>query len=72
MNNPVTKKESNIEPLNPAQLLQIAVEKGLDVSNLEKLMDLEDRWEAKQAKMAFNNAFSKFQAEGPLSLVSGS
>jgi hypothetical protein len=47
----------------PADLLRIAVEKGADLSQLEKLMDLQERYEAKQAKRDYDAAFSAFKAE---------
>ena len=34
-------------------MIQIAVEKQVDISYLQKLMDLQDRHEEKQAKKAF-------------------
>lgn len=51
------------EDHTPSTLIAMAIEKGLDVNSLEKLMELQDRWEAKQAKKLFFNAMSKFQAE---------
>lgn len=50
---------------SPAQLLQVAVEKGADIPMLEKLMDMQDRWNATQAKTAFYEAFTGFQSEVP-------
>lgn len=50
---------------SPAHLIEMAVEKGTDPANLEKLMDLQDRWEQKQAKIAFDEAVSRFQLECP-------
>ena len=50
---------------SPAQLLQIAVEQGADVDKLEKLMTMQERWNAGQAKTAFYEAFSQFQSEAP-------
>jgi hypothetical protein len=47
----------------PADLLRIAVERGADLSQLEKLMDLQERYEAKQAKRDYDAAFSAFKAE---------
>lgn len=47
-------------------LIQTAVEKGSDINQLEKLMDLQERYEANQAKKAFNAAMSKFQSMLPV------
>jgi hypothetical protein len=44
--------EKQVQAINnsPAQLLQIAVENGADVDKLGKLMDMQERWNAAQAK----------------------
>jgi hypothetical protein len=47
----------------PADLLRLAVEQGADLDRLEKLMDLQDRWEKKEAEKAFIAAMSAFKAE---------
>lgn len=47
----------------PADLLRIAVESGADLDKLERLMALQTQWEAKEAKRAFDAAFSAFKAE---------
>jgi len=49
----------------PSRLLEMAIEKDADIEKLEKLMDLQERWEAKEAKKAFLIAMSKFQDECP-------
>jgi len=49
----------------PAYLLQMAVEQGKDLATLEKFMDMNDRWEAKQAEKAFNQAMADFSANLP-------
>lgn len=48
----------------PAALLQIAVQQGADIDKLEKLMALQERWEASQARKAYDAAFAAFKAEG--------
>jgi len=59
--------EKQVQVINnsPAQLLQIAVENGADVDRLGKLMDMQERWNAAQAKTDFYQAFSGFQSEVP-------
>lgn len=49
----------------PMSLLATAVEKGLDVAQLKDLMDLQERWEAKEARKSFFSAISKFQTIVP-------
>jgi len=53
------------EPTSPTKLIQIAIEKGVDIAQLEKLMDLQDRWEKKEAKKSFLEAISSFQSSVP-------
>ena len=45
----------------PAKLLEMAIDKDLDIEKLERLMVMSEKWEAKQAKKAFLEALSKFQ-----------
>lgn len=49
----------------PANLLERAIDKGADLAQLEKLMDLQERWEKKEAAKAFNVALSNFQKDKP-------
>ena len=49
----------------PVNLLQIAVEKGADVEQLGKLMDLQERWDKEQSRKDFYAARSAFQAQCP-------
>lgn len=49
----------------PAKLLELAISKDLDVDKLTKLMDLQERWDAQQAKKAFLIAMSDFQSKCP-------
>lgn len=76
MNEPKTKESAGdlveMEPTNlpapaitPMQMLQIAVEKGADLDQMQKLMDLNDRWEANQARKAFVSALTAFKADPP-------
>lgn len=47
----------------PADLLAMAVSQGADLDKLEKLMALQERYEANEARRAFNVAFAEFKAE---------
>jgi hypothetical protein len=53
------------ELITPAQLLSVAVQRGDALDKLEKLMDLQERWEKKQAKIAYVQAMARFKAEPP-------
>ena len=50
---------------SPANLLQLAVEKDIDVDKLEKLMAMQERWNEQQAKKEYYASLSKFQMECP-------
>ena len=54
------------EEITPMGLIQLAVTKGTDVGQLEKLFDLQLRWEANEAKKAFVKALNDFKAEPPI------
>jgi hypothetical protein len=49
----------------PAELLSIAVQQGADLDKLTKLMDLQERWEANEARKAYVAAMSQFRAQAP-------
>jgi hypothetical protein len=49
----------------PFALMTIAVERGAQVDQLEKLMALHERWEAEQARKAFHAARARFQSLCP-------
>lgn len=51
--------------ITPATLLQMAVQQGADLTKLEKLMDLQERWEANQARKAFVEDMAAFKANPP-------
>lgn len=50
----------------PAMLIDKAIEKGMDISAMERLFDLQERWEKNQAKKAFDSAMANFQMECPM------
>lgn len=49
----------------PTTLLEKAIEKGVDITQLKELMDLQERWEKKEAKKSFLDAMSLFQTKVP-------
>lgn len=51
---------------SPAMILQRAVDSGASPEAVEKLVELYERLEARQAKKAFNEAMSAFQEECPV------
>lgn len=60
---PVERTTTAIVPTTPAQLLTIAVQRGADLAQLERLMDLQERFEKREAEKAYNAAFTAFKAE---------
>ena len=64
MSNIVEVSPINIEPApTPAHLLQLAVQQNADLDKLERLMALQERWEATEARKAYDAAFSAFKAD---------
>ena len=51
--------------MTPQTLISQAITQGVNVETMEKLMNLQDRWESKQAKKAFDEAMAKFQSLCP-------
>lgn len=47
----------------PMDLLSIAMNQGADLDRLERLMQMQERWEASEALKAYNRAFAAFKAE---------
>jgi hypothetical protein len=70
--NQVTKKEdiqstelTKSSPITPMQMLQTAVDQGADLDKLQKLMDLQERWEASEAKKAYVISMAQFRDKCP-------
>lgn len=63
-NQAVTVKDGGTA-ISPTDLLSQAIQAGAGIEQLEKLMALQERWEARQAKKAFDEAMAAFQAEKP-------
>lgn len=65
------KKVATVD-LTPMQLLSQVVENpDFDVAKLEKMMDLQERWEDRKAQQEFNQALANFQAEAPSIIKDG-
>lgn len=54
-----------VPPITPMQMLQIAVERGADLDQLNRLMDLQERFEANEARKAYVAALAEFKKEPP-------
>lgn len=53
------------QSLTPAQMLSLAVQQDAPVEKIEKLMDLQQRWEKNEARKAFEVAMVAFSAKVP-------
>lgn len=51
--------------MTPQGLLALAVQQGADLDKLERLMALQERWEATEARKAFVAALGAFKADPP-------
>ena len=49
--------------MDPMALIARAIDRGYDEARLEKLMGLQERWEANEARKAFTAAMAAFKAE---------
>lgn len=66
MSNVVAMNEPNqVSVMTPMDMLNKAVAQGADINVLEKLMGLQERWEANQARKAFDEAMAAAKAEIP-------
>lgn len=67
MSNELAKKEASEVSViqTPDNLLAMAVQKGADVDQLEKLMTLKERFDAGEAKKSFYTAMTNFQSIVP-------
>lgn len=61
MENSIVKQEQ----ATPDQLLQMAVDKNLDVDKLGKLLELKSKWEAEQNRKFFFQSLGLFQSKAP-------
>lgn len=53
----------HVPSTTPSALLAMAVQQGADLDRLERLMALQERWEANEARKAFVAAMTAFKAE---------
>lgn len=67
MSNVVAMSEPTLPAaMTPMDMLNRAVEQGANIDVLEKLMSLQERWEAGQARKAFDEAMAAAKAEIPI------
>jgi len=60
-----TKAVQTVTPKTPVEMIALAVNSGADLDKIEKLLTLQERWEANEAKKAYNLAMSQFKSNPP-------
>lgn len=60
-NNDIVVKENT----TPADMIKLAVMGGADLDKLEKLLTIQERWEANEARKAYNKAMADFKTNPP-------
>ncbi|KQR62689.1 single-stranded DNA-binding protein [Acidovorax sp. Leaf160] len=58
-----TQHQGALAANSPAAMMMAAMNQGASLEQVEKMMDLQDRWERKEAEKAYNSAFAAFKAE---------
>lgn len=58
--------EPKMSALTPAELLQLAISRDADIDKLQRLMELQERWEANEARKGFVAAMKRFKDNPPL------
>lgn len=53
------------QAVTPMDMLQLAIGKGAELEQLEKFMDLAERWQKGEAKKLYVTAMAKFREEAP-------
>lgn len=64
-NDLVQKENTQVATTSPMHLIEMAINANADIDKLERLMDLQERWESNNAKKAFYSAMSKFNSICP-------
>jgi hypothetical protein len=60
---PRTQSLPAAQPATPTMMLAMAVERGASLDYIEKLMALQERWEANEARKAFTDGMALLKAE---------
>jgi hypothetical protein len=61
----VGTERKEIQAPTPMAMIQLAIQQNADIDKLAKLMDLQERWEANEARKAFVFAMNKFKENPP-------
>jgi len=62
------EKEIIVQPTSnsPSMIFQQAIASGAEVEQIEKLMDMQFKWEANEARKAYNKAMADFKENPPI------
>jgi len=61
----MTTQELAVISKSPSEMMMAAIDKGADLDKLEKLMQLQERWEANNARKAYHEAMTAFKSNPP-------
>jgi hypothetical protein len=59
------KKEIIEVGKSPSSLIEMAIDKGVDLSKLEKLLEIKERFDANEARKSYHKAMANFKANPP-------
>jgi len=60
-----SKKVALKKETTPANMISLAVSQGADLEKLEKLLELQEKWERNEARKEYNKAMSSFKSNPP-------
>lgn len=61
--NAVATNQDQVPANSPMGMMMAAMQQGASLEQVEKMMDLQQRWEEREAEKAFNDALAAFKAE---------
>ena len=65
-NLPATRESAVLAPIDPERIITLAIERGVDVNTMERLLTMRRELRAENAKAAFDAALSAFQSQCPI------
>ena len=69
-NGEIVRTEENQHDSSPVSVMMAALKQGASLEQVEKMMDLQDRWQRGEAKKAYDAAFAAFKGEA-VSIIKG-
>ena len=61
----VMNQENTVATSSPIEMLMSAVDKGFNLDNLDRMLELQAKWEAQEARKAYHEAMAAFKADPP-------